>query len=74
MKTQGVPMVRTGSIGKFYQPRLSTDDDECGCTYEYTGHLLDCRSYGGFSGSPVFGDFERMQPMARGRCKRRGSI
>jgi trypsin-like peptidase len=46
---QDRPMVRTGTIGAIDQENL---DLESG--YDYTAHLVDCRSYGGFSGSPVF--------------------
>ncbi len=42
------PMVRTGTIGAIDQEKLELEG------YDYTGHLIDCRSYGGFSGSPVF--------------------
>lgn len=53
MGMQNIPMVRTGSIGSLYQEgipmRLGGD------TLIYVrGHLIDCRSFGGFSGSPCF--------------------
>jgi hypothetical protein len=42
-------MARSGTIGAIDQVGV---DHEGG--YEYTVHLVDCRSYGGFSGSPCF--------------------
>jgi hypothetical protein len=42
------PMVRTGTIGALDQENLKLEG------YDYTAHLVDCRSYAGFSGSPVF--------------------
>ncbi len=42
-------MVRSGTLGALYQSGL---DHPGG--YVYDAHLLDCRSYAGFSGSPCF--------------------
>jgi hypothetical protein len=42
-------MARSGTIGALEQEGLEFDGD-----YEYTAHLVDCRSYEGFSGSPCF--------------------
>jgi hypothetical protein len=42
-------MVRSGTIGALDQTGVSHID-----SYDYTCHLVDCRSYGGFSGSPCF--------------------
>jgi Trypsin-like peptidase domain len=53
MGAQNVPMVRTGSIGALYQDdipmRLGGDT-----LIKAHGHLIDCKSFGGFSGSPCF--------------------
>jgi hypothetical protein len=53
MGAQNLPMVRTGSIGTLYQDdipmRLGGDT-----LIRVQGHLIDCRSFGGFSGSPCF--------------------
>jgi len=53
MGAQNIPMVRTGSIGAQYQDgipmRLSNNT-----LIRVRGHLIDCRSFGGFSGSPCF--------------------
>jgi hypothetical protein len=43
------PMVRTGSLGAINQMGIPNDYG-----YDYPAHLVDCRSYGGFSGSPCF--------------------
>jgi hypothetical protein len=43
------PMARSGTLGAIYQAGIEHADG-----YEYTAHLGDCRSYGGFSGSPCF--------------------
>lgn len=42
------PMVRTGTVGALDQEKLGLDE------YNYPAHLIDCRSYEGFSGSPSF--------------------
>jgi hypothetical protein len=42
-------MARSGTIGALDQEGLEHDGD-----YEYMAHLVDCRSYEGFSGSPCF--------------------
>lgn len=45
------PMVRSGYLGAIDQYGVPHD-----LGYEYPCHLVDCRSYGGFSGSPCFVD------------------
>jgi hypothetical protein len=53
MGKRNVPMVRSGSIGALNQagiPMRLPDDT----VVTVTGHLIDCRSFGGFSGSPCF--------------------
>jgi len=42
-------MARAGTVGA-----LDVENMKHGGGYEYTCHLIDCRSYDGFSGSPVF--------------------
>lgn len=42
-------MVRSGTIGAVDQTGIKHD-----LGYDYPCHLVDCRSYGGFSGSPCF--------------------
>lgn len=46
-----VPMARSGTLGTIDVPIEKTDN---GRQYRYSGDLVDCRSYGGFSGSPCF--------------------
>jgi hypothetical protein len=43
------PIVRSGTLGALDQTGIPHDGD-----YDYVTHLADCRSYGGFSGSPCF--------------------
>jgi len=43
------PMARSGTLGAVYQTGIKHPDG-----YQYVAHLGDCRSYGGFSGSPCF--------------------
>jgi len=43
-------MVRSGTIGAQEVVRMK----HCQPEYDYHCHLVDCRSYGGFSGSPCF--------------------
>jgi hypothetical protein len=45
-------MARSGTIGALDQEGIEHPDD-----YVYTCHLADCRSYGGFSGSPCFAEY-----------------
>jgi Trypsin-like peptidase domain len=44
----GMPMVRSGTIGNLYATGLPLEHGG------YAAHLVDCRSYDGFSGSPCF--------------------
>lgn len=43
----GRPIARSGAVGALHVPIE-------GQGYRYEGHLVDCRSYAGFSGSPCF--------------------
>ena len=56
MGERNVPMVRGGIIGALHQdgiPMRLPDDT----VLSMHGHLIDCRSFGGFSGAPCFVDF-----------------
>jgi hypothetical protein len=55
-----IPMARTGTVGAAYQEGLHFAGG-----WDYKGHLIDCRSFGGFSGSPVYYEsfFPRLKPM-----------
>jgi hypothetical protein len=44
-----IPMARSGTIGAINVPTIRHSDP-----YDYPAHLVDVRSYGGFSGSPCF--------------------
>jgi hypothetical protein len=53
-------MARSGTIGALEQLALSKklDDPDLDLEYvDYPVHLVDCRSYNGFSGSPCFAEF-----------------
>lgn len=64
MSKYAVPMVRTGTVGAHYVP---VDADETNPdSKSYVGHLIDCRSYGGFSGSPVYVQFTYTTDMPDG--------
>jgi Trypsin-like peptidase domain len=47
----GRPMARSGTIGALHQTGLEHEGG-----YVYKAHLIDCRSYEGFSGSPCFAE------------------
>jgi hypothetical protein len=53
MVERNVPMVRSGSLGALYQDDVPVRTDPMTVRYLHA-HLIDCRSYGGFSGSPCF--------------------
>lgn len=53
MGQANTPMVRTGTLGALYQqdvPMIEPPNTQ----RALQGHLIDCRSFGGFSGSPCF--------------------
>jgi len=58
MGDEAIPMVRSGSVGAMYQT-IQPDQDKPG----FPAHLIDCRSYRGFSGSPVLVQFGYPGPM-----------
>jgi hypothetical protein len=47
-------MARSGTIGALDQEGVPLRDRRMNREYHYPVHLVDCRSYGGFSGSPCF--------------------
>ncbi len=49
-----VPVVRTGSVAALFQRDVSWGDDSSPSAWRSVAHLIDCRSWGGFSGSPCF--------------------
>lgn len=61
MEASNIPMVRSGSLGAYFQagvPIALAND----LVVEVVAHLIDCRSYQGFSGSPCFVQFIRANP------------
>lgn len=60
MGQAGVPMVRTGALGAVDQPEVPMAEPG-GTWRSVRGHLIDCRSFGGFSGSPCFMKFSRLK-------------
>jgi hypothetical protein len=50
-----IPMVRPGLIGRLYQEKVPVrrPGDQ---VIQMTAHLIDCRAYKGFSGSPCFAE------------------
>jgi|SRR5579862_1389539 len=60
MVQDNIPIVRTGFLGALWQedvPVKRTPHDE---TKFITAHLIDCRSFAGFSGSPCYLQKERV--------------
>ncbi len=53
MHTKNVPLVRSGTLGRMFQDGVPIKQSDGTTTY-VTAHLIDCRSYSGFSGSPCF--------------------
>lgn len=58
MGQTGTPMVRTGAVGALDQQDVPMVEPD-GTPRMVRGHLIDCRSFGGFSGSPCFMDLVR---------------
>jgi len=48
----GIPMARSGTIGAVDVPGIEHDGP-----YEYVSHLIDVRSYDGFSGAPCYVEY-----------------
>lgn len=53
MGERNIPMVRTGSIGALDQEQIPMRLPD-NTLINVRGHLIDCQSFGGFSGSPCF--------------------
>lgn len=47
MEAACIPMVRSGTVGAYYQPGVPLTGGR-----STTAHLIDCKSYAGFSGAP----------------------
>lgn len=61
MGERHVPMSRGGIIGALHQTDIPVRDP-AGSRRALTGHLIDCHSFGGFSGSPCFVQMLRAGP------------
>ena len=66
MAKTNVPMVRSGTLGALYQPGIPVEVAPS-TPVLMTGHLIDCRSYGGFSGSPCFVQFSEIRQVRTNR-------
>jgi hypothetical protein len=56
MADENIPMVRSGTLGRMSQREVPLRRSD-GTIFRITGHLIDCRSFSGFSGSPCFVQF-----------------
>lgn len=56
MGERNVPLVRSGTLAALFQEGVPVTLPD-GTVLEYTAHLIDCRSYAGFSGSPCLVQF-----------------
>lgn len=54
MTEQNIPMVRSGTLGALWQERLPVRRTPKDDATFVTAHLIDCRSFAGFSGSPCY--------------------
>jgi Trypsin-like peptidase domain len=55
MADMNLPMVRSGSVGALYQSNVPLRVADT--VFHVDAHLVDCRSYAGFSGSPCFYEY-----------------
>lgn len=58
MGEMNVPLVRSGTLAAWAQERVPMKMQD-NTVVDYTAHLIDCRSYAGFSGSPCLVQFPR---------------
>lgn len=54
MTESNIPMVRAGTLGRLWQEQLPVRRTPVDAVKYITAHLIDCRSFGGFSGSPCY--------------------
>lgn len=54
MVKRNVPIVRAGVLGAMWQEQVPIKRTPVDETRFITAHLIDCRSFGGFSGSPCY--------------------
>ncbi len=58
LERRGALMVRSGTVGALYQDHVPVQIGPQSVV-QVTAHLIDCRAYKGFSGSPCFAQFTR---------------
>jgi hypothetical protein len=63
MVDDNVPMVRSGTLGRTFQEDVPVEHPD-GAITRHTFHLIDCRSYAGFSGSPCMVQFQAVRYQA----------
>ena len=66
MAERSIPMVRSGTLGRLYQDGIPITDKSTNTERHMRGHLIDCRSYTGFSGSPCLVQREQVDAGAQG--------
>jgi len=54
MTESNIPMVRSGTLGRLWQDHLPVQRTPADAEKHITAHLIDCRSFAGFSGSPCY--------------------
>ena len=70
MAAIGLPMVRSGTLGAEHVEGVPVEVGP-GTVFRYQAHLIDCRSFSGFSGAPCFIQSDRFMPDADGRVATR---
>jgi hypothetical protein len=54
MTERNIPVVRAGVLAQLWQTDLPVKRSPVDATRYITAHLIDCRSFGGFSGAPCY--------------------
>lgn len=54
MTKRNIPIVRAGTLGRLWQENLPVQRTPHDTPKYITAHLIDCRSFAGFSGSPCY--------------------
>lgn len=54
MVARNIPIVRAGTLGALWQEKVPVRRSPAEASRLITAHLIDCRSFGGFSGSPCY--------------------
>jgi hypothetical protein len=60
MVAENIPLVRSGTVGRLYQADMPLKHPD-GRITRHEMHLIDSRSYGGFSGAPCLVQFESIR-------------